>query len=83
MWSHKRNVFCGSLSLSQKKRGEKTQLKKTWRFNREGSYEDEPTKYIHTTNTHSDSLLHTHSTIEDLEKFKENEVEWAGKTEIT
>ena len=42
--------------------------------NREGSHQGE-TKCIPTTSTNSDSLLNTHSTVEDLEKFGENEVE--------
>ena len=32
-------------------------------------------KCITTTSTHSDPLLSTHSTVEDLERFDENEVE--------
>ena len=47
-----------------------------------GSYYRGETKcYIPTTTTKSDSLFNAHSTVEDLEKFGENEVEWAGKAE--
>ena len=34
---------------------------------------------IPTTGTHSHSPLSAHSTVEDVEKFGENKVEWAGK----
>ena len=50
--------------------------------NREGSYQGE-TKRIPTTSANADSLLNTHSTVEDWKNTGKNDVERAGISKTT
>ena len=50
--------------------------------NREGSYWGE-TKRIPTTGTNSDSLLNTHSTVEDLENIVKMKLNELGRQKLT